>query len=152
MPSSLLPSSFITIYLCSCTRRKQFSVESACVSLFLVLRRIDEYISLDLFCFVNLISSCSLIPKTKMAGNVWDPAAWGARTAQWLERQTRDRKFGGSSPRQERREKRLLQGHLSVLTHFGTRSPPRPPPPRVTAVARKRSLSFWGKVQVAGYK
>ena len=40
---------------------RQFSVESACVSLFFVFRRIGEYISLDLFYFVNLTSSCSLI-------------------------------------------------------------------------------------------
>ena len=30
--------------------------------MFLVFRRIGEYISLDLFYFVNLTSSCSLIP------------------------------------------------------------------------------------------
>ena len=47
-----------------------------------------------------------------------------AGIAQWLERQTRDRKVSRSSPeRTERRENFLLQGQLSVLT-FGIRSTP----------------------------
>ena len=33
---------------------------------FLVFRRIGEYIFLDLFCFVNLTSTCSLIPQTNL--------------------------------------------------------------------------------------
>ena len=41
----------------------QFSVKSACVSCFLVFHPVGEYISLDLFYFVSLTSSCSLIPK-----------------------------------------------------------------------------------------
>ena len=42
------------IYISFYTWRRQFPVESACVSLFLIFRRIGEYISLDLFYFVNL--------------------------------------------------------------------------------------------------
>ena len=42
-----------TMYLSSYTRRRQSSVESACVSLFLVFRRVSEYISLDLFCLIH---------------------------------------------------------------------------------------------------
>ena len=44
-----IPSSFIIISLSSYSWRRQFSVESACVSLFLVFRRTGEYISLELF-------------------------------------------------------------------------------------------------------
>ena len=60
--SSLLPSSFV-VYLSSCTRRRHFFVERACV---LVFHCIGEYITLDLFYLVNLASICSLSPKKYM--------------------------------------------------------------------------------------
>ena len=37
-------------------------MSKALVFLIIMCRRIGEYISLELFCFVNLISSCSLTP------------------------------------------------------------------------------------------
>ena len=46
----------LSIYLLA-SEKDNFSVESAC---FLVFCRIAEYISLDLFYFVNLTSSCTL--------------------------------------------------------------------------------------------
>ena len=51
----------IVFYPSSDTRRRP-SVESTRVFHFLYVCGIGEYISLDLFCFVNLTSSCSLIP------------------------------------------------------------------------------------------
>ena len=63
----------------------------------------------------------------------------GAWIAQWLERRIRDRKVAGSSPGRSG-GRILLQGQLSVLTVISVSVPPR-----VTAVARKRSLSFCQK-------
>ena len=47
LSSSLLPSSFIIFCLLT---PDEDSVESACVQLFLVFRRLGEYISLEQFC------------------------------------------------------------------------------------------------------
>ena len=66
LSSSLLPSSFIIIYF-SCTWRRQFSVESACVSLFPCVS-LYRWITFPYICsisFVNLTSSCSFIPQKK---------------------------------------------------------------------------------------
>ena len=61
--SSVLPSSFV-VCLSSYIRRRQFLSEALVCCYFLVFRRIGENISLDIFYFVNLTRSCSLIPET----------------------------------------------------------------------------------------
>ena len=59
----------------------------------------------------------------------WGGGESRAGIAQWLERLTRDEKVPGSSPRRSGdRIIFLLHCQLSVLTHFGIRSPPPPPP------------------------
>ena len=55
-------SFFFFIYFSSCTQRRQFLLKALMYYCFLVFPCIGEYISLDLFCFVNLTSSCSLTP------------------------------------------------------------------------------------------
>ena len=60
--------------------------------------------------------------------------------AQWLERRTPDRKVPGSSPGRSGGVNFPLRGQLSVLTLISVFVPPR-----VTAVARKRSRSFCPK-------
>ena len=50
------------VYLSSCTRRRHILSKALVSYCFLVFRRTGEYISLDLFYFVKLSSSCSLIP------------------------------------------------------------------------------------------
>ena len=64
----------------------------------------------------------------------------GARIAQWLERRTRDRKVPGSSP--GRSGGRIFFSRVNFLCWLLFRYPFHP---RVTAVARKRSLSFCQK-------
>ena len=59
---SLLPSSFV-VYLSPYTRRRQRLSKVLVYYCFLVFRRVGDYISPDLFNFVNLTSSCSLIPQ-----------------------------------------------------------------------------------------
>ena len=57
-----------------------------------------------------------------------------------VEQRTRDQKVSGSSPGKMHRENFLLQGQLSVLTIISVLIHRR-----VTALARKRSLSFCQK-------
>ena len=61
LSSSLLHSSFV-VYPSSCTRRQFVERVRALFCRFFIFYCIAKYISLDLFCFVNVISSCSLIP------------------------------------------------------------------------------------------
>jgi len=65
----------------------------------------------------------------------------GAGIAQWLDRLVRDQKVPGSSPRQERREKFLIQCQRFWFLFVCLLSAP----PHVTAVARKRSRPFCQK-------
>ena len=80
------------------------------------------YISLELFYFVSLTSSCSLTPR-------------GAGIAQWLERRTRDRKVLGSSP--GRSGGRIFFSRVNILCWLLFRYPFHP---RVTADPVKRLL------------
>ena len=58
LSSSLLSSSFV-IYFSSCTRKTKFLSKALVYHCFLVFRRIGEYISRDVFCFVlALFCSC----------------------------------------------------------------------------------------------
>ena len=82
-------------------------------------------------CYVPLTGRC-YVPTT---GSCYAPA-----NAQWLERRTRDRKVAGSSPGRIGGIKKILRGQLSVLTLISVSVPPR-----VTAVARKKSRSFCQK-------
>ena len=69
--TTLLPSCLLSLFL---HPKKTIVVESACVLLFgLVFRRFGEYNSLDLYSFVNLTTSCSLIPL--------GPLSWGNKPA-----------------------------------------------------------------------
>ena len=69
--SSLLPSSFVVTLLAP--EENIFLLKVPVYCCFLAFRRIGEYISLDLFYFVNLTSSCSLIETIiKLEGKVGD--------------------------------------------------------------------------------
>ena len=85
-----------------------------------------EDISLELFYFVNLTSSWSLIH--------------GAGIAQWLERRTRDWKVAGSNPCWN--GGRIVFSRVNFLCWLLLRDPFHP---HVTTVARKRSRSFCQK-------
>ena len=67
LSSSLSVLFFASFFFCCLSiflhRRRQFLSRALVFDCFLVLRRIGEYISLHLFYFGNLSSSCSLIPK-----------------------------------------------------------------------------------------
>ena len=63
----MLPSSFV-VCLSFYTRRRHFLSKALVYYCFLVFRRIGEYISLDLFCFVSLTSSCLFIPRIMCVG------------------------------------------------------------------------------------
>ena len=69
--------------------------------------------------------------------------------AQWMERQTRDRKVTGSNLLQERQDNFLLQGPLSVLTLTSV-SVPLPCYSCSPKKKRKKKVIL-PKVQVAGY-
>ena len=64
LSSSLLPTSFIVVYLLA-PEEDNFLSKVLVFPCFLVFRRIGEYISLDLFSFVSLISNCSLMTERK---------------------------------------------------------------------------------------
>ena len=94
-----LPSSFIITRLSSYTWRR-LSVESARVSLFCVFHRIGEHSSQDLFDFVNLTSSCSLIPqKCQQAPVQTFFPALDRKTTQLNQKQTNGAAFHLISPR-----------------------------------------------------
>ena len=58
--SVFLFASFFVCCLSSCTRRRPFLSKALVHCCFLVCRRIGEYRSPDLFCFVSLTNSCTL--------------------------------------------------------------------------------------------
>jgi len=66
-------ASFV-VCLSSYSQRRQFWLKALVDYCFLVFRHTDEYISLDLFYFVNLTNSCSPIPCTEIS--LSDSMAW----------------------------------------------------------------------------
>ena len=83
-------------------------------------------------------------PLSSWAGNTcWKivtPTTDGAGIAQWLEHRTRDRKVLGSRPGRSGGRIVFSRVYLSVVTLISVSVPPR-----VTAVAHKRSRSFCQK-------
>ena len=69
MSSALLPSS-VVVCLSSYTPRRFFLLKALKYYCFLAFRRIGEYISPRSVPFVNLTSSCSLIPQILLASLV----------------------------------------------------------------------------------
>ena len=143
-------------YLFSCSWRRQFSVESACVSLFLC---VSSYMWIHFPRSVLLVLSTSpvivhsfrrklksvfshiheiirvvaLYTSLRFVEGVY----LGAGIAQWLERRTRDWKVAGSNPCWS--GGRIFFSRVDFLCWLLFRYPFHP---RVTAVARKRSRSF----------